>query len=272
MPSALHLVLTASLASALAFSSSACSHAPSAGTTATTQLTSATSTLSAQAAPAMQPVYDVPVDGLPVIGKPTAPVTLVEFADYECPFCQRGESTMKQLRAKYGDEIRFAFVVHPLPMHPQARPASLAALAANRQGKFEAMHDALVQRALQANGQPLSDAAIADAARVAGLSTDTLAADEQGASPELARADALSSRLGIKGTPSVFVNGKLIVGAQPLETYEHLIDSELAAAKSLVASGTRPEDVYKTTIAAGARTVAEGEGEGDCDGECDRKK
>ena len=132
------------------------------------------------------------------------------------------------------------------------------------------MHEALIERALAANGQPLSDAVIESAARDAGLWMTSLAADEEAAKPELARTDALSARLGVKGTPSVFINGKLIVGAQPLATYEQLIDQELVAARALVATGIRPEDVYNRTIANGAATVAAGEGEGDCAGECDR--
>jgi protein-disulfide isomerase len=265
MPS-LHFVLAASVLSVASFSTSACSHEPGSSAASAPRLTSAVAS-----APSAQPVYDVPVDGLPVLGKASAPVTLVEFADYECPFCQRGEATMKQLRAKYGDQVRFAFAVHPLPFHPQARPAALAALAADRQGKFAPMHEALLQRAIGDDGKPLTDAEIEAAAREAGLSLDTLAADEQAAQPVLALADALASRLNVRGTPTVFVNGKIIVGAMPLSTYEALIDSELAAAHALVASGVRPEDVYKRTIKNGAATVAEGEGEGDCAEDCARK-
>ncbi len=255
MPS-LHVVFAASVLSVASFSMSACSHESGSSAASAPRLTSAVQ-------PA-QPVYDVPVDGLPILGKATAPVTLVEFADYECPFCQRGEGTMKQLRAKYGDQVRFAFAVHPLPFHPQARPAALAVLAADHQGKFAPMHEALLQRATGDDGKPLTDAEIEAAAREAGLSLDTLAADEQAAQPVLARADALASRLNVRGTPTVFVNGKVIVGAMPLSTYEQLIDSELAAARALIASGVRPEDVYNRTIANGAATVAESEGEGDC--------
>ncbi len=264
----LHLVLAASVVSVASLSMSACSHESGSSRASAPQLTSATSTLSAQAGPAVQPVYDVPVDGLPVLGKATAPVTLVEFADYECPFCQRGEGTMKQIRAKYGDQVRFAFAVHPLPFHPQARPAALAVLAADHQGKFAPMHEALLQRAIADDGKPLSDAQIEAAAREAGLSLGTLAADEQAAQAVLAKTDALSTRLNVRGTPTVFVNGKVVVGAMPLATYEQLIDSELAAAHALVASGVRPEDVYNRTTANGAATVPDQGSEGDCAPDC----
>src|SRR5438128_2426395 len=81
--------------------------------------------------------FAVPIDGLPIIGDKDALVTIVEFTDYECPYCAKAEKTMRALRESYGRDVRFAVAMHPLPMHPHARDAALVALAAPR---FEETH------------------------------------------------------------------------------------------------------------------------------------
>ncbi|HEY8087137.1 MAG TPA: thioredoxin domain-containing protein [Polyangiaceae bacterium] len=201
------------------------------------------------------PVYRVPVDGLPSIGKADALVTIVEFTDYQCPFCQKAEHTMVRLRATYGDSLRIVVAERPLPFHEHARPAALAALAASSQGKFEAMHERLF-----ALGRELDDTAIASAALDSGV---TLGAGVDDGS--LARSEQLADRLGVHGTPTFFVGGRLVTGAQPYETFRDVVEERLAAARALVARGTAPGDVYATLVSAG-RDHLDAEPQGDVPG------
>src|ERR1700694_5963349 len=104
----------------------------------------------AQARAGDSTVFNVPVDGSPAHGTSTALVTMVEFSDYQCPFCSRADATVQQLEKEYGDKLRVVMKQNPLPMHPNARGAALAALAAGQQGKYWEMH-----RKLFANQQAL---------------------------------------------------------------------------------------------------------------------
>ena len=113
------------------------------------------------------PVIEVSTGGRPVLGPATAPITIIEFSDYECPFCKRAEPAMQQVLDTYKDKIKFVYRHYPLPFHQQARPASEAALCANAQGKFWAYHDALVSSSGAAGSSRLTQAAAA-----AGLSRD----------------------------------------------------------------------------------------------------
>ncbi|HCU25206.1 MAG TPA: thioredoxin, partial [Deltaproteobacteria bacterium] len=106
----------------------------------------------------------VPINNAPVKGSPNAPVTLVIFSDFQCPFCKRVLPTLGQIEKEYSGKVKMAFRNNPLPFHPNAMPAAKAAMAANEQGKFWQMHDALF-----ANQQDLSEAGILKAAKEAGL-------------------------------------------------------------------------------------------------------
>lgn len=206
-----------------------------------------------------EPVYRVALDeDLPSLGDPRAPVTVVAFIDYECPYCRKAQTTLDRLRATYGADLRVVPVVHALPMHAHARPAALAALAAGMQGRFEAMHARLL-------GGALDDAAIEDRARDLGLDMARFDADRAGpaALHALDRASEMAARLGVTGTPSFFINGRFVAGAQSYEVFRAIVDERLAAARALVRSGVRPDRVYETTIAAGLPTVpADDEGAG----------
>jgi protein-disulfide isomerase len=213
--------------------------------------------------------YRVPVDGLPALGDARALVTIVAFTDYECPYCRRAEETLTLLRKSYGSQVRVVVAEKPLPMHDRARPAAIAALAASAQGAFDLMRGRLFTG-------PLDDGAIAQAASDIGLDSKRFDADRAGMAAEaLARSEALAERLDVRGTPSFFINGRHVVGAQPIETFRAMIDERLAAARALVASGVRPEDVYARTIAGGAERVEEPSddngpgcgGDGECKGE-----
>jgi protein-disulfide isomerase len=207
-----------------------------------------------QSAPAA-PVYRVPLDeSLPSIGNPRALVTVAAFVDYECPYCRKTQQTLERLLSTYPHDLRVVVVEHPLPMHAHARSAALAALAAAEQGRFEAMHAHLFAAGLD-------DGAIELAAAEAGLDVGRF--DAGRASPETAaaldRALQLASQIGVTGTPTFFVNGRRIVGAQPYDVFRQVVDERLAAARQLVATGVRPSRVYEQTIASGLPTVIEDE-------------
>ncbi len=161
----------------------------------------------------------------PVKGNPRAPVTVVVFSDFQCPFCARVEPTLQQVERAYGAKVRIAWKHKPLPFHPNAMPAALAAEAAREQGKFWPMHDKMF-----AAQQELSPAAYERWARELGLDLGRFKAAQ--ASEKLkARVledDQLGSRLGIDGTPTMAVNGELVVGAVPFENLKAVIDRKLA--------------------------------------------
>ncbi len=182
----------------------------------------------AAAAPAAGKAVEIPIrPDDPVKGNPRAPVTVVVFSDFQCPFCARVEPTLKQVEQAYGASVRIAWKHKPLPFHPNAVPAALAAEAAREQGKFWPMHDKMF-----AAQQELSTAAYERWARELGLDLARFKAAQ--ASEKLkARVqedDQLAARLGVDGTPTMAVNGELVVGAVPFESLKAVIDRKLAAA------------------------------------------
>jgi len=164
----------------------------------------------------------------PVKGNPKAPVTVVVFSDFQCPFCARVEPTLLQVEQAYGAKVRIAWKHKPLPFHPNAMPAALAAEAAREQGKFWPMHDKMF-----AAQQELSPAAYERWARELGLDLGRFksAQASEKLKARIQEDDQLGSRLGIDGTPTMAVNGELVVGAVPFENLKAVIDRKLAAPK-----------------------------------------
>jgi protein-disulfide isomerase len=175
-----------------------------------------------------EPRIQVASDGHPSKGPATAPVTIVEFSDFECPFCGRVEPTLTQIQQKYGDKIRLVFRQFPLvSIHPHAQKAAEAALCANEQGKFWEMHAAMF-----ADQQKLD---IPDLKAKAGkLGVDQAKFDQCLDSSKFAervKEDTKAGTVaGVTGTPAFFINGRAISGAQPYETIAGMIDEELAKA------------------------------------------
>jgi protein-disulfide isomerase len=177
---------------------------------------------------------EIAIAGAPVRGAADAPVTIVEFSDFHCPYCRRVQPTLEQLRAKYGDRIKIVYRDLPLDnLHPQARAASEAALCANEQGKFWEFHDKVF--ASNPDGSP---ATLGRFAREIGLDPAAFEACRTSGKHKAAiqASAAEASRLGLTGTPSFFVNGRVLVGVQPLDGFSRVIDEELALAAK---SGTR---------------------------------
>jgi protein-disulfide isomerase len=180
------------------------------------------------------PVVTIPVGDDPAWGSPAAPVTIVEFADFECPACKDSLPVLRQLRDLYRDQVRLVYRDFPLSSHPQARPAAEAAHCAHEQGKFWAYHDALFA---QAPDLQTSDyVTLAD--RV-GLNPAEFTACLAGTRPKAAVARDLADAqgLGLSGTPTFFINGRYLSGFQSLETLRQHIDRELPAAQNDVGRG-----------------------------------
>jgi protein-disulfide isomerase len=166
----------------------------------------------------------------PSLGPEAAPVTIVEFSDFQCPFCSRAGPIVKQVLARYPEQVRVVYRHFPLDsIHPRARPAAEASACADEQGKFWAYHDKLF-----ANAKQLEDADLERYAGEVGLDLAAWRAcrtDGRAASVvERDLADARSA--GVTGTPSFFVNGRMLGGAQPVEKFVELIEAELAAGSS----------------------------------------
>jgi len=183
----------------------------------------------APAQPAPAPVVDAGALGLraddPIRGSPQAPVTVVLFSDFQCPFCGRVEPTLAEVERTYGDKVRLVWKHQPLPMHPQAIPAAEAAEAAREQGKFWEMHDKLFQ-----NQQALSPAVYAQYAKEIGLDVARFdeARQSERALARIREDQALANRIGVNGTPTMFVNGERIVGAVQFTELKSVIDRQLA--------------------------------------------
>jgi protein-disulfide isomerase len=199
--------------------------------------------------------YRVEVDGLPTRGPADALVTIVQFSDYQCPFCRRVEPTMARILATYKGSVRLVWRDRPLAYHKRAKPAAMAARAAGAQGKYWQMHDKLL------SGKPgvsaLSDASLVQYARE--LRLDLARFQQAMASDALAKAvdadAALADDLGVRGAPAFFINGRYLSGAKPFEAFKTKIDEELGVARKLVARGTPKRKVY-ATIMRGARPSA----------------
>lgn len=174
-------------------------------------------------------VENVSADNDPFLGPEDAPVTIVEFSDFQCPYCKRfRDQTFDALIEQYGDQIRIVYRDFPLSqLHPDAQKAAEAAECANEQGKFWEMHDMIY-----ANQQlGIGVDALTGFADQLQLDTDEFAeCVESGKYAEEVAADmADGNAYGVSGTPTFFINGYRLVGAQPLEAFTALIDQELGS-------------------------------------------
>jgi protein-disulfide isomerase len=164
----------------------------------------------------------------PARGPADAAVTIVEFSDFECPFCMRLQNSLEQVMKKYGDQVRLVYRQFPLSFHPHAQQAAEASLCANDQGKFWALHDAMFadQKGLGIDGLRKKaaklglDATAFDDCLDSNKHADTIASDTEA-----------GKALGVTGTPTVFINGISMSGAQPFDALAKVIDSELQSKK-----------------------------------------
>ncbi len=174
--------------------------------------------------PKMQ--VNVEVGNAPFHGKADAAVTVVVFSDFQCPFCSRGAETVTELKKKYGNKVKIAFRHFPLPMHKEARPASEASMCVNEQStdKFWKFHDLAFKNQAKLDGPSLEKYA-KDSGADAKKYTDCLASKKYA---DYVQKDLeYGEKIGVKSTPTFFVNGQLIAGAVPIENFAEIIDEEL---------------------------------------------
>lgn len=202
-------------------------------------------------------VFKIPVGSSPVLGNPNALVTLVEFSDFQCPFCGRVEPTLKAVRDKYGDKVRIVWKNEPLPFHPAAEPAAEAAaeVRAEKGDKgFWEVHDKFfADQKILTNGSAPNIDAIVKTASETGASADKIkkAISEHTHKKEIDADQDLAEDFQANGTPHFFINGRRLVGAQPEEKFDKVIDEEIKKAQDLIAKGTRPNEVYEASIRDG---------------------
>jgi protein-disulfide isomerase len=198
-------------------------------------------------------VYKVPVGDSAFKGEKDAQVTIIEFSEFQCPFCSRVNPTIKQLLDTYPGKVKVVFKHNPLPFHAEAPLASQAALAAGAQGKFWEMHDKLFE-----NMKALKRENLDTYAQELGLDVSRFKADlDAGKFKAVVDADlALGAQFGVQGTPNFFINGRKLVGAQPFESFKKIVDEELAKTDALLKAGTAKADLYAKVTESGLTKAA----------------
>jgi protein-disulfide isomerase len=185
----------------------------------------------AAAAPAARPgrpdpskVYKVAVGEAPTKGPKNAKVQIVEFSDFQCPFCSRVTPTLDQVQETYGDKVSVSFKHLPLSIHSKAPEAHAAAQAAYLQGKFWEMHDLIF-----ANQRAMSREKYIEFATQLELDVEKFKKDmdSKKVKDQISADTRQASQLGVTGTPSLFINGRFLSGAQPFDAFKRLIDEQL---------------------------------------------
>lgn len=170
--------------------------------------------------------YDIPTEGYPSLGPDDAPITIVEFSDFQCPFCRRfHEETYQALLDAYPGQIRFVYRNLPLTsIHPDAMPSAVASLCANDQNAYWDYHGKLF------SSETLTRETFIQYATDLNLNVDEFTAClDSGKHDEFIQQDMdFALDLGVQSTPTFFINGLAVVGAQPLSSFTQIIDLELA--------------------------------------------
>jgi protein-disulfide isomerase len=171
------------------------------------------------------PIVEVSAEDAPFKGPADAPITIVEFSDFQCTYCKRVVGVLDQVLERYPDKVRLAFRDFPIAnIHPQAEKAAEAAHCAAEQGKFWEFHDLLFEKQ---DAIPTTN--FADHAKALGLEVTTFQTCIDGGKyqEKVERNYAAGVKAGVSGTPAFFINGRLLSGAQPLEAFKTVIDEEL---------------------------------------------
>ena len=182
------------------------------------------------AAPAPSVDMEALLDDDPVLGDEDAPVTIIEFSDYECPFCARFyQQTIPQLKSQYIDtgKVKLVYRDFPLSFHPQAIPAAIAANCAGEQGKYYQYHDKVFSNGGAGGKTSVDYERWAQEVGVNVAKWKTCLSDPK-QRQEIQKDFTDGQQAGIQGTPGFFVNGQLVSGAQPFEVFQQIIDAELA--------------------------------------------
>jgi protein-disulfide isomerase len=209
-------------------------------------------------------IYDIPVDDEPRRGPRHALVTLVEFGDFQCPFCERVQPTLDKIRQEYGNKVRIVWKNNPLPFHDGAMPAAIAAHEVYEQGghrKFWQYHDLLFE-----NQKSLGEDNLKKWARQIGgihMGKFRRALENDEHKERIQKQQQLARDRGARGTPGFFINGRHVGGAQPFSEFKKVIDEELERAKKLLKQGTPRRKIYEKAIEDGATTPQKIEKGGD---------
>jgi protein-disulfide isomerase len=198
-------------------------------------------------------VYKVEVGQAPVRGARQPKVTLIEYSDFECPYCSRLTTSLARLEKEYPNDLAVAFKHSPLPFHPHAMPAALAAEAAREQGKFWEMHDKLF-----ANQRALERSDLEKYAQEIGLDLTRFKAslDQQKGKSVIEAQQKEGAIFGVRGTPSSFINGRFMRGAQPYESFKAVIEEEIKKADAKISSGVGRGELYAAFIKGGLEKAA----------------
>jgi len=202
----------------------------------------------APAAPAPAPddttVHKVPVGIAPVRGPRSALVTVVMFGDFQCPFTARASATVAELLARYPGDVRLVWKDHPLTFHARARAAAIFAREARAQ-RGDAMFWNAYDKLLASN-RNFEDSDLDQYARDLGLNVQRLrnSIKANAFAHQIDDDIALSDKLKASGTPTFFINGRRLVGAQPIERFTRIVDEEIAKARAMVARGVPAAQVY----------------------------
>lgn len=171
---------------------------------------------------------EVDIGNAPVRGNKKSDYTIITFSDFQCPFCKRGDDTVKEVVKKHEGKIRYVFKHYPLSFHPEAAPASKAAWAAGRQGKFFEYHDKLFE-----NQSKLGEELFVQIAKDLGLDVEKFNKDRssEDAEKQIQSDMKQAQEVGIQGTPGFILNGVKILGAYPAEHFEKVISALETTAK-----------------------------------------
>ena len=193
----------------------------------------------------------LPVGDSPILGDPDAPITVVEFTSMQCPFCGRAAGTLNELVENNPGDVRLVFKHFPLGMQQEAKPASIALVAAHRQGEdhFWDMKDALFDRLDDYGSEPMEDLAAGIAGDL-GMDVDQFREDfnDPDAEAIVDRDQSLGQELGVRGTPHFFINGEVVNGAQPLAEFQSVVDEQMAFLDELREEGVAEADLYAEAI------------------------
>ena len=180
-------------------------------------------------------------------GPDTALVTIVEWSDFQCPYCAQQAPVLAELRKKYGDDLRIIYRHFPVRFHKDSMIAAEAGVAAAEQGKFWPFHDAVF-----ANFGKLSRADLESFAKAAGLDLARFRAalDDRRYHDAIIAEGADAEALGVDGTPTMFVNGQPLIGARDRNNLEHVVDAHMTRAREAIAHGVPATDVYALVMSS----------------------
>jgi len=198
-------------------------------------------------------IYKVALGDAPQKGSAEAKITIVEWSDFQCPFCGRVMDTLRQIEKSYGADVRFVFKHNPLPMHPDAPYAARAAIAAQKQGKFWEMHDKLFEANNSRQPDALKQEKVDAMAKAIGLDMERYQRDVNAAdTAQTIRDDQTqAAKLGANGTPHFFINGARVSGAMPFESFKAVLEGQLKRANAALGSGVARKDLYEHLIKDG---------------------